>query len=107
VRIASKLYADILKDLFQCHTTDTQLGLNIIGNVDVMLAWYSNKKVLGLGPDLKICSNRLYQAVLIQRTLRLLIEFLKIRECNDPVPVLKLQGNSRVCGRLAKASMQL
>ncbi|WJX62896.1 hypothetical protein P8452_47844 [Trifolium repens] len=30
-----------------------------------------------------------------------------IRECNDTVPVLKLQGNSGVCGRLAKASMQL
>ncbi|KAK2422794.1 beta-galactosidase [Trifolium repens] len=104
-----------------CHTSKKRIGTEadmnsdcrfqsqqkIFGNVDVMLAWYSNKKVLGLGPDLKICSNRLYQAVLIQRTLRLLIEFLKIRECNDPVPVLKLQGNSRVCGRLAKASMQL
>ncbi|KAK2424006.1 beta-galactosidase [Trifolium repens] len=104
-----------------CHTSKKRIGTEadmnsdcrfqsqqkIFGNVDVMLAWYSNKKVLGLGPDLKICSNRLYQAVLIQRTLRLLIEFLKIRECNDPVPVLKLQGNSRVCGRLAKASTQL
>ncbi|KAK2391273.1 hypothetical protein P8452_28396 [Trifolium repens] len=92
-----------------------------------MLAWYSSKKAAGLGPDLQMfetviscCVNskhfeiagRVFEEMMIgsvsssteKLNLKMAsLSFSKIRECNDIVPVLKLQGNSRVCGRLAKA----
>ncbi|WJX41139.1 hypothetical protein P8452_28538 [Trifolium repens] len=84
-----------------------------------MLAWYSSKKAAGLGPGLQMfesviscCVNskhfeiagRVFEEMMIgsasssAQKLNLKMASLSlsnIRECNDIVPVLKLQGNSR------------